>query len=300
MLKRMHVVPTVCACLLVVTTATQAQNSLSIPDVQIADGTASTPLEVSMTSTQTRHAVSLAISYDDSLVSLTSIDFAGTATANADWSEGTICNNVGDEGGTCTADGGMVWSILIGLDSIAGDFDPDQAIPAGTNTVARLNFNTSAMSATDTANVSFQDGLSLFGVPSDNAIVHETVALTSPSLTLDNGSITMQQGIAQFKRCDHDSSGLVDLTDQLNLLTHLFLGGFAPVCDDASDCDNSGEIDISDGVNGLTFLFLGTIDVPTPGAETCGPDPTTVIPAGGGLPEQPAITMGCAAYTGCP
>jgi len=222
---------------------------------------------------------------------------AGTAAADADWSQGNICNDIG---GSCTSDGGVLWSLVMGLNSVGGSFDAGSAIPAGNNIIARLNFNTSAMSAEQSTDVNFQDGLNIFGVPGDNAIVFESTALTAPSLQLNGGTISITAGEVLFRRCDHDGSGIVDLTDHINLLTHLFLGGFAPVCNDASDCDNSGNLDISDGVNGLTFQFLGTVDPPPPGAAVCGPDPTTIVLAGGGLPEQPAVTLGCDNYINCP
>jgi hypothetical protein len=335
---------TVFACLLVSTTFVQAQNSLSIgSELDLPGGTASATLDVTMESDVERHAVSLAIAYDQTMVSLSGVDVTGTAANNADWSEGTICNSIG---GSCTAEGGVLWSIIMGLNSIAESFDTGAAIPAGTNVVAQLDFNTSAMGESDSTNVDFQDGLDLFGVPGKNTIVREGTGVSAPSLVLSGGTISIadpQGGCCTdgacseateadclagggsyqgngttcagvdctpppgiFRRCDHDGSGPVDITDFVNLLTHLFLGGFDPICQDASDCDNSGAIDISDGVNGLTFLFLGTVAIPPPGpGPACGSDPEAIVGAGGGLPDQPAVTLGCDLYpsatgTACP
>jgi hypothetical protein len=96
-----------------------------------------------------------------------------------------------------------------------------------------------------------------------------------------------------FRRGDHDGSGTVDITDSLNRPGFLFLGTTPSDCLDASDFDNSGVVDITDSLNELAFLFLGAIIPPPPGIEDCGPDPREVIPAGGGLPEQADIELGC-------
>jgi hypothetical protein len=108
-----------------------------------------------------------------------------------------------------------------------------------------------------------------------------------------------------FRRGDHDGSGAVDITDSLNRLGFLFLGTTPSECQDASDFDNSGAVDISDSLNELTFLFLGTVVPPPPGINDCGIDPTEVLPANGGLPEQAVISLGCDTYpsangTACP
>jgi hypothetical protein len=107
-----------------------------------------------------------------------------------------------------------------------------------------------------------------------------------------------------FRRGDHDGSGLVDITDPLNLLGFLFLGQTPPICEDASDYDNSALLDISDPLNALGFLFLGNNITPAPGAMNCGLDPTDAIDDGNdpppngpdGLPAQPAASLGCDMY----
>lgn len=45
-------------------------------------------------------------------------------------------------------------------------------------------------------------------------------------------------------------------------------------CEDAADANDDGVIDISEPVSTLGHLFLGTAAVPPPGAGTYGPDPT--------------------------
>ena len=50
-----------------------------------------------------------------------------------------------------------------------------------------------------------------------------------------------------------------------------FLGTHSMTYDDA---DDSGVLDQSDAVATLTYLFLGGVEIPAPGADACGPDPT--------------------------
>lgn len=79
----------------------------------------------------------------------------------------------------------------------------------------------------------------------------------------------------EFIRGDVDLAGSVDITDALNTLDFLFLGGFAPQCLDAVDSDDSSLMDLSAPLRTLTFLFLGGVDIPGPGPFDCGPDPTS-------------------------
>jgi hypothetical protein len=77
-----------------------------------------------------------------------------------------------------------------------------------------------------------------------------------------------------FRRGDANASGIVDLSDPLNNLEFQFLGTFQPACMDALDTDDSGLVDLSDPILNLTFLFLGGVDIPAPGPNDCGVDPT--------------------------
>jgi len=88
---------------------------------------------------------------------------------------------------------------------------------------------------------------------------------------------------ARFVRGDADSSGAIDLTDAVMVLSYLFLGGAAPACMDAADADDadSGQPTITDAIVILNWLFLGSKAPAQPsprlaayrGVE-CGPDPT--------------------------
>jgi hypothetical protein len=77
-----------------------------------------------------------------------------------------------------------------------------------------------------------------------------------------------------FFRGDSDGSGVLDITDPIYLLSHLFLGGKAPACPDAADADDNGTLDITDGILVLSYLYLGGKAPAAPGPRTCGKDPT--------------------------
>jgi hypothetical protein len=82
-----------------------------------------------------------------------------------------------------------------------------------------------------------------------------------------------------FVRGDVDSSGLIDLSDAVRILGHLFLGGNPPDCLDAADFHDRGEIDISSAIAVLSFLFLG------------GPPPAVPFPNAGLDPSEDGL--GC-------
>ena len=147
-----------------------------------------------------------------------------------------------------------------------------------------------------------RDGAEIASLPGDATSFQDTGVPTGGSTydvvatvgKISGGPVcTLGGGGPEFLRGDHDSSGAVDITDSLNRLGFLFLGTTPSDCQEASDFDNSGAVDISDSLNELTFLFLGTVEPPPPGTENCGTDPMEVLPAGGGLPEQANLQLGC-------
>jgi hypothetical protein len=86
-----------------------------------------------------------------------------------------------------------------------------------------------------------------------------------------------------FVRGDSNSDGEVDITDGIQLLNFLFLGGVAPECLDAADVDDDGGASptITDAIALFNWLFLGGSppEDPVPlsaeyGPDSCGPDPT--------------------------
>jgi CD109 antigen len=76
-----------------------------------------------------------------------------------------------------------------------------------------------------------------------------------------------------FVRGDSNEDGEVNLSDAVNTLNHLFLGGPRPPCMDAADSDDDGVVNITDPIYLLQFLFLGGVEPPPPFPEA-GPDST--------------------------
>jgi len=81
-----------------------------------------------------------------------------------------------------------------------------------------------------------------------------------------------------FRRADADRSGAIDLSDVITILGVLFLGEGSFGCADAADANDDGLINIADAIATLGWLFLGGVDIPPPGPDSCGPDPTSGDP----------------------
>lgn len=76
-----------------------------------------------------------------------------------------------------------------------------------------------------------------------------------------------------FVRGEADGNCVVNLTDAVFILNHLFNSGPAPQCPDAADTDDTGGLDLADGVYLLNHLFQGGPPPKPPGLEL-GADPT--------------------------
>ncbi len=79
---------------------------------------------------------------------------------------------------------------------------------------------------------------------------------------------------AAFIRGDANTDGAVDIADAIRVLGYLFAGGPDLLCDDAGDSNDDGGLDISDGVTILMYLFVAGGEIPPPGPESCGNDPS--------------------------
>jgi hypothetical protein len=75
-------------------------------------------------------------------------------------------------------------------------------------------------------------------------------------------------------RGDANGDTLVDISDPVFTLSHLFLGGPRPECLDAADSNDDGAVDVSDPVTTLLNLFGGGNVYPEPGQLVQGFDPT--------------------------
>ncbi|MEM7263135.1 MAG: lamin tail domain-containing protein, partial [Planctomycetota bacterium] len=76
----------------------------------------------------------------------------------------------------------------------------------------------------------------------------------------------------RYVRADANLDGLVDVSDSIAILLHLF-GGLALDCEDAADADDDGALTITDGVSVLNFLFRAGSQPSSP-FPTAGEDPT--------------------------
>ncbi|MBN1443393.1 MAG: hypothetical protein JXA90_11850 [Planctomycetes bacterium] len=83
----------------------------------------------------------------------------------------------------------------------------------------------------------------------------------------------------RFVRGDPDSSGVINITDGIRILSFLFTGGAPLECGDAGDTDNDGQLTITDAIKVFGYLFLGqgapaapAPSSPTYAAADCGVD----------------------------
>lgn len=90
-----------------------------------------------------------------------------------------------------------------------------------------------------------------------------------------------------FRRGDCNADGSLDISDAVSALTYLFANAGPATCEDACDSNDDGNFDISDPVTLLGMLFNGAGDLPSPGPQECGVDPT-------------ADQLDCESFTTCP
>ena len=84
----------------------------------------------------------------------------------------------------------------------------------------------------------------------------------------------------EFIRGNANDDLSVDISDPVQILNYLFVGGLQPLCLDAADGNDDDRVDISDPVQILNYLFVGGPPPPDPGPDHCGVDPTP-----SGLPD---------------
>ena len=90
-----------------------------------------------------------------------------------------------------------------------------------------------------------------------------------------------------FRRGDCNGDGSLNISDAVASLLSLFGGGAPPNCQDACDANDDGTLDVSDPVTLLGMLFSGFGDLPAPGPQNCGADPTS-------------DALDCSTFSGCP
>ena len=92
--------------------------------------------------------------------------------------------------------------------------------------------------------------------------------------------------VGEFRRCDSNNDGQVNLADPVWLVLELLQGGPTTACYDAADCNKDGRKDLSDAIFAVNYLFRGGTRPPPPFAD-CGIDPDST-------PEScPVDSTGC-------
>ena len=161
-------------------------------------------------------------------------------------------------------------------------------LPAGRlNSIAKLTYRVGTVPGTGTMVRFVADELRTLPESPTVGVAIEVGADGGGPQTVVHGRLEVP--FVAFRRGDVNDSGALEVTDAINFLTWMFLGGTAPACMDAADADNNGRLGLSDAINVLVFLFGG--DAP--------PGPATV---GGGCeadPEGDDDGLLCESYTNC-
>ena len=69
--------------------------------------------------------------------------------------------------------------------------------------------------------------------------------------------LKVRENLSAVKRGDANIDGVLDFSDALVLINHLFLGGPAPDCPVAADFNLDSALDLSDPIAILNTLFHG-------------------------------------------
>ncbi len=132
------------------------------------------------------------------------------------------------------------------------------------------------------------DYLNLFGINEDTDLdgdgVNESFSMDI-ALTAVPCQIEFPVLSTPFVRGDVNTDGVVNVTDAVSLLQHLFNSQGAPSCDSTTDIDASGSANINDPIVLLQFLFQN------------GTAPVTPFPACGSDAQS---LMSCDSYSVCP
>jgi len=88
----------------------------------------------------------------------------------------------------------------------------------------------------------------------------------------------------EFIRCDWDGNRLLDISDAIGIVGHLFLGEQPSKCPATGDCNSDARIDLSDVLKAVNYLFLGAAPPEAPYPDPgYGPDGESCV-------ELPVIT----------
>jgi spore coat protein CotH len=78
--------------------------------------------------------------------------------------------------------------------------------------------------------------------------------------------------VIRYRRGNCNADGVVDLSDAIATLVHLFRGGSAPPCIDGCDVNGDERVGIDDAISLLTYLYRPEgFRIPFPGPNDCAP-----------------------------
>ena len=220
----------------------------------IAAQSASIPVLVS--TIRPLDGLSIAGSYDATLLSLTGVTASGVA-ANADF--------------LATSDNLAAGEIAAGLIMA---FDTSVDIPVGDDQeVILINFAVIGdLTGQVEPVVSPVDFLPSAGTPPIINVIVDGNYQETPNLV--GGTITIVN-FNPFVRGDCNSDGgLVNIADGIAVLQYLFQGGTTPSCLDGCDLDDNGQIGVGDAVGVFNYQFAGGSPPAAP-FPNAGIDPTT-------------------------
>lgn len=117
----------------------------------------------------------------------------------------------------------------------------------------------------------YVDGLG--SPPTDNRFVIDNQSVVPGSMTGGTLQINVPPSTTPiFIRGDAYLNGILDISDIIFLLFHIFVSGPPPLCRDAADANDSGNIDVADAVFMINYLFSGgaapLAPFPNPGPDT--------------------------------
>jgi hypothetical protein len=182
-------------------------------------------------------------------------------------------NNRDDSPGSAGVDEGyIVGAAIISLTDTGDVLPPDAEVP-----VYEFELRVRDAAPAGQTELRFIDGGQQSGGAVANRLIAGGVSITpalASSFVFVNGRVNIIPDGTVFVRGDSDASGLIDMTDAVVVLAHLFQGAPPPVCMDAADANDDGRIDITDPIVTLSSLYLQAGPLPPPTSESPDFDPT--------------------------
>ena len=197
---------------------------------------------------------------------ITDVSAAGTVSALAAVDPAGLVTNGSSVHELTEGDGNDgAWSGVIL--SLTGDVLLPKGVPS---TVLRLTVEGSERSVATQGRLWFDETLTRQGHRIANSVVHDGRTFLPEFRDLEFDVRPREP----FRRGDANLDGNFDISDGIEILRVLFLGGQTPECRDAHDADDNGRVQVTDAIASFSFLFLGGDPLPFPGSYRCDLDIT--------------------------